>query len=76
MHTHFQQTLKASDWEPLRGWHVFRHSFNSNCASQGVDQRMIDAWVGHTTEDMRRRYRHLIPNIEQAALQSVFQPIK
>jgi len=28
-------------WEVLRGWHVLRHSFISNCASRGVDQRLL-----------------------------------
>jgi hypothetical protein len=37
-----------------------------------VDQRLIDAWVGHTTEEMRRRYRHLLPNQERQAIQTVF----
>src|SRR3712207_8603670 len=56
----------------LTGYHVLRHSFVSNCAAAGVDQRLIDAWVGHTTEEMRRRYRHLIPSVEQQAIRSVF----
>jgi hypothetical protein len=56
----------------LRGWHALRHSFCSNCAAAGVDQRLIDAWVGHTTEGMRRRYRHLLPNQERQAIQTVF----
>lgn len=71
---HFEQVLLGTKWAKLRGWHVFRHSFCSNCASKGVDQRMINAWVGHQTEDMVRRYRHLIPNQEQSAIQSVFGP--
>jgi integrase len=71
-HDHFQRTMAGSKWSVLRGWHVLRHSFISNCAAQGVDQRLIDAWVGHTTEEMRKRYRHLIPNVEQAAIRSVF----
>ena len=69
---HFKQTLSASRWDKIRGWHVFRHSFISNCASQGIDQRMIDAWTGHQTEEMRKRYRHLFPTVQRAALQSVF----
>jgi integrase len=69
---HFKRTLAGSKWRVLRGWHVLRHSFISNCAARGVDQRLIDAWVGHTTEEMRKRYRHLIPSTEQAAIQSVF----
>jgi integrase len=64
--------LKRSNWSVVPGWHCFRHSFISNCAARGVDQRMIDAWVGHQTEAMRRRYRHLIPAVSQAALASVF----
>lgn len=69
---HFKLTFAGSRWEKIRGWHVFRHSFISNCASQSIDQRMIDAWTGHQTEDMRKRYRHLFPNVQQMALQSVF----
>lgn len=64
--------LKKSKWHVVPGWHCFRHSFISNCAARGVDQRMIDAWVGHQTEAMRRRYRHLVPAVSQAALASVF----
>ncbi len=69
---HFHSVLNGSKWAKLKGWHVFRHSFISNCASRGIDQRMIDAWVGHTTEEMRKRYTHLLPNAQQAALASVF----
>lgn len=69
----FERTLKGSRWEPLRGWHVFRHSFCSNLAATGVDQRLIDGWVGHTTDEMRRRYRHLIPSVEQLVFVTVFQ---
>lgn len=69
---HFQRTLKDSTWTVIRGWHCLRHSFCSNCAAQGVDQRIIDVWVGHTTEAMRKRYRHLFPNKEREVIQSVF----
>ena len=71
-HHHFQKTLESSRWKNVRGWHVFRHSFCSNCAAKGIDQRIINAWVGHQTEDMVRRYRHLIPNQQQEAIQAVF----
>ena len=69
---HFRRALHGSKWEKLRGWHVFRHSFASNCAAQGVDQRLIDTWMGHQAEEMRKRYRHLLPNQEQAAILTVF----
>ena len=69
---HFRWTVADTDWEKLTGWHVLRHSFISNCAAAGVDQRLIDDWVGHTTEEMRRRYRHLIPSVEQQAIKLAF----
>lgn len=68
----FRRAVAGSKWQHLRGWHVFRHSFISNCAALGVDQRLIDDWVGHTTEEMRRRYRHLIPGQQQQAIRLVF----
>jgi integrase len=63
---------RGSKWAVIPGWHCLRHSFISNCAARGVDQRLIDDWVGHTTEEMRRRYRHLVPDVSKAALLSVF----
>ena len=68
----FKRTVEGGKWAKLRGWHVFRHSFASNCAAKSVDQRLIDAWLGHTTEEMRRRYRHLFPDQQQQAIQLVF----
>jgi integrase len=50
------------------GFHTYRHSFASNLAALGVDQRVIDEWMGHQTEAMRRRYRHLFPKDRRAAI--------
>ena len=58
-HDHFKRTLAGSKWTVVRGLHVLRHSFISAMAASGVDQRIIDDIVGHTSEEMRRRYRHL-----------------
>ena len=69
---HLEIAFKGSRWENLRGWHVFRHSFISNCATQGIDQRFIDSWVGHQTDEQRRRYRHLFPDSQKLAIDSVF----
>lgn len=69
----FHYALEGSDWHgKLRGWHVFRHSFASNCARRRVDQRMIDRWLGHTTPEMRRRYQHLFPDDQFEQLELVF----
>ena len=72
LHKHFKQPLKRSKWEVLHGWHALRHSFCSNCAAAGVEQRLINDWVGHQTAAMVRRYRHLFPNKQQQAIQNVF----
>jgi integrase len=71
-HDHLRRSLRGSRWEVIKGWHVARHSFASNCAAKGIDQRLIDRWLGHTTDEMRRRYQHLIPNQEQQAIGAVF----
>lgn len=71
-HDHFKRTLANSRWSNLRGWHSFRHAFCSNAAAAGIDQRIINAWVGHQTETMVLRYRHMIPNQSQEAIRRVF----
>ena len=70
---HLTTTLEGGEWENVPGWHMFRHSFISNCACRGVDQRFIDEWVGHQTDEQRRRYRHLFPDRQQTMLDSVFE---
>jgi integrase len=69
---HLKRTLAGSQWAVLRGFHTLRHSFISACASKGIDQRLIDEFVGHSTEEQRRRYRHLYPSVQAEALKSVF----
>lgn len=69
---HLERTLAETRWGVVRGFHVLRHSFISNCAARGVDQRLIEAWAGHMTPETSRRYRHLIPSAESQAIRSVF----
>ena len=73
----FWQPMRGTNW-CLRskknwfkiGFHTYRHSFASNLAAQGVDQRIIDEWMGHQTEAMRKRYRHLFPKDRRSAIES------
>jgi integrase len=69
---HLSMALVGTRWSMIRGWHIFRHSFCSNLAAAGVDQRLINAWVGHQTDAMVRRYRHLIPDQQRQAIRAVF----
>jgi len=72
VHSALRCVLDDSKWSVLKGWHVLRHSFISACAAQAIDQRFIDEWVGHCSEAMRRRYRHLYPSVQAAAITRVF----
>lgn len=71
----FRQPLRGTQWclDKAKGWyrisfHTYRHSFASNLAAEGVDQRVIDEFMGHQTEAMRKRYRHLFPNRRRDAI--------
>lgn len=59
--TRWERTMPSGKKKVVIGFHTFRHSFASNLAVAGVDQRVIDRWMGHVTEDMRKRYQHLFP---------------
>jgi integrase len=69
---HFKRALAGSKWQVVRGFHVFRHSFASNLAVAGAGQDTISKLMGHQTEEMRRRYRHLFPHETLDALRKVF----
>jgi integrase len=71
-HHHFTKTLDNSKWSVVRGFHVLRHSFASICAMRGVPENIIDSWLGHQTEEMRMRYRHLFPEQTEAAMAELF----
>ena len=71
-HSHFKRTLAGSKWEVVKGLHTLRHSMISCLAAAGIDQRIIDDIVGHTSEEMRKRYRHLTPALKSQAVVAVF----
>ena len=68
----FKRAVATSRWSVIEGYHVLRHSFISLCAMRGISQAIIDAWVGHTTEQMRHRYRHLFPAELETAMERLF----
>lgn len=72
MSNHYLRESLTGKWSTVRGWHVFRHSFASTCASKGVDQRFINRWMGHQTEEMMKRYQHLFPQDQKQAIDAVF----
>lgn len=71
-HKAFMRLVEDSKWECLKGFHILRHAFISALCSRGVDQRIIDEFAGHSTEQQRRRYRHLMPQVTRDAIAGVF----
>jgi integrase len=68
----FKWVMWKSKWKVLRGYHAFRHSFASNLAAAGIDEHVIAALMGHLTQEMRARYRHLFPHQRRAAVTRVY----
>jgi integrase len=64
----FRRLVDGTAWKGLRGFHVFRHSYASNLAVGGTSQTLIDEYMRHQTEAMRRRYRHLFPDERKRAM--------
>jgi integrase len=67
----FETAVRGTEWTVMRGIHVLRHSFASCLASAGVDQRIINAFMGHQSEAMAARYRHLFPQARRSAILSL-----
>jgi integrase len=68
----FKAVTERSKWSVLRGYHILRHSFASNLARSGrVTQAEIDEMMGHQTEEMRYRYRHLFPEDKMRAINTL-----
>jgi integrase len=66
---HFRRTIAGSKvWRVIPGFHTLRHSFASIMACRGVDQRIIDDFMGHQTPEMRDRYQHLFPKALRRAI--------
>ena len=72
IHDHFKRTLRGTEWRVMRGLHVLRHSMISCMAAAGIDQRIIDDIVGYCSEEMRRRYRHLTPEVKKRSVDAAF----
>ena len=50
------------------GFDALRRSFTSNLARASSDDRAMDRFTGHRTEEMARRYQRLFPEEKRKAL--------
>ena len=57
--------VKARRYTASRRW---PREHSSNLARAGVDDRIIDHFMGRQTEEMRRLYQHLFPEEKRKAL--------
>lgn len=71
LHNNLKRVTRGTDLSEI-GWHTLRHSLASNLARAGVDQREINEMLGHTSEAMARRYRHLFPDQRRQAIERVY----
>jgi integrase len=69
---YFTAALRGSEWEVIPGFHCFRHSVASIMATKGIDQRVINKILGHSTQEMERRYQHLFPAKQQESIRQLF----
>lgn len=72
IHRQLAAALKGTSFPNIRGFHVFRHSFITNLAIEGATDSVIDKLVGHTTNETRMRYRHLLSEHTDSLLDGVF----
>ncbi len=70
MHGNLVRVVKETHFQGI-GWHTLRHSMASNLARAGVDQRVINDILGHVSNEMARRYRHLFPDQRHGAMQQL-----
>ena len=67
---HLKKLTNGTEFDGIR-FHTFRHSFASNLSAKGVDQRVIDRFMGHQTVAMQQRYQHLFPDKQQEAIEQL-----
>ena len=67
----FSASLTGSRFKVLPGWHALRHSFASILASKGIDQRIINKFMGHLDEKTVDRYRHLYRETGRDAVEAL-----
>jgi integrase len=68
---YFDRLVEGTKWDKIKGFHCFRHSFASNLAAKGTHQAVINGWMGHQTQEMQARYRHLFPQEKLDAMNAL-----
>jgi integrase/recombinase XerD len=69
----FQGAILKSGVEKEATVHTLRHSYATHLLEAGVNLRMIQSYLGHTSLKTTARYLHLTPTTNKQAVQSIEQ---
>lgn len=76
MNKHLHPLLRKLHFE-IGGMHAFRHFRVSYLVQNDTPLEIIKRWIGHSSEEMIRRYTHLHPTYREhvmARIPAVFAP--
>jgi len=68
----FRRIQQGAGLQQIR-FHDLRHSFASQLVMKGVPIRVVQELLGHSTIQMTEIYSHLAPNVNQDAIEKLFE---
>jgi integrase len=69
--TAFRKTLKTAGINKKASVHTLRHSWATHLLEAGINLRLIQAWLGHSTPATTSVYTHLTEKAKTVAIKSI-----